>query len=84
MALDTANKRSSAIFVGIPFRGKYPFPDGTIDAGDRQHAAGYYRGVVAVVINILPWLIVIHKEILKLIIFKETSIIRTNRQGWLA
>ena len=36
MALDTVNKRLSAIHVGLPWRGILPLPDGAIDQGDRQ------------------------------------------------
>lgn len=43
MALDTANKRAAAISVGLPWRGMFPFPDGTIDAGDRTQAASLSR-----------------------------------------
>ena len=37
MAIDTRNKRSSAIMCGMPFRGQYPAPDGSISAEDRSH-----------------------------------------------
>jgi len=48
MALDTASKRGSSLnffneFMDVTF----PFPDGTIDAGDRQHALGCYSGILA-------------------------------------
>jgi hypothetical protein len=36
MAIDTQNKRRSAIRV-------LPIPDGSIDSADRRHALGYYR-----------------------------------------
>lgn len=45
MAIDSRDKRSSAIHVGLPWRGMYPLPDGTIGQEDRQHAATFYRGV---------------------------------------
>lgn len=44
MAIDTANKRASAILPLLPFRGKLPFPDGTIDAADRAQLAFMYAG----------------------------------------
>lgn len=58
MAVDTANKRSSAINVSSPWRSRLPFPDGTIDQGDRQHVAYMYSGIAAGVLvqNIVPGL----------------------------
>ena len=47
MALDTAVKRASAINVTAPWRGLLPFPDGTIDQGDRQATAYQYSGILA-------------------------------------
>lgn len=47
MALDTASKRSSAVYVASPFRARLPFPDGTVDQGDRQHVATMYAGILA-------------------------------------
>jgi hypothetical protein len=47
MAVDTRNKRSSAVLVGLPWRGLYPDPDGTVAADDRSHAAGLYGGLEA-------------------------------------
>lgn len=47
MAVDTKNKRSSAIFPGSPWRGMLPAPDGTIDQGDRQATAFVYSGIEA-------------------------------------
>jgi hypothetical protein len=47
MAIDTANKRYSACWVGLPWRGILPFPDGTIDQADRQHIAFLYSGILA-------------------------------------
>jgi hypothetical protein len=46
MAIDTRNKRSSAVHVGSPWRTSLPVGDGTVDQGDRQHAAGYYGAVL--------------------------------------
>jgi hypothetical protein len=30
---------------GLPFLKRFPVPDGTIDAGDRIQALGWYRGI---------------------------------------
>lgn len=45
MALDTANKRSSAINVSSPWRARLPFPDGTVAQLDRQHVNFMYAGI---------------------------------------
>ncbi len=47
MAVDTTNKRYSAMHIGLPWRTSLPIPDGTIDQGDRQQVAWLYRGVLA-------------------------------------
>ena len=48
MALDTRDKRASAIHVGMPWRGLLPLPDGAaLDQGDRQQVAFMYRGILA-------------------------------------
>lgn len=47
MAIDTADKRSSAIETSIPWRGRLPLPDGSVNLGDRQQVALLYRGIVA-------------------------------------
>ena len=44
MAIDTRDKRSSAIYVGTPFRGQLPAPVGAVVDGDRAHVAFMYRG----------------------------------------
>lgn len=44
--MDTANKRASAILIGLPFRGMLPIPDASIDAGDRAQVAFMYRGLL--------------------------------------
>lgn len=46
MAIDTRDKRSSAIGVGLPWR-VYPNPDSSLDQGDRQQTAFLYRGILA-------------------------------------
>ena len=43
MALDTRDKRDSAIGNSLPWRMRYPVPDGTIGKADRRHLAGHYR-----------------------------------------
>ena len=48
MAVDTRDKRSSAIAVSSPWRNRLPLPDSTVDQGDRQHTAYYYSGVLAI------------------------------------
>lgn len=47
MAVDTRNKRSSAIQVSLPWRSMLPAPDGAIDQADRQHTALLYAGILA-------------------------------------
>lgn len=43
MSVDTANRRGSAFHVGLPWRGMFATPDGSVDSGDLAPAAGYYR-----------------------------------------
>ena len=45
-AVDTRDKRASALNVGGIVQ-VMPDPDGTIDAADRLHIAGEYRGIAA-------------------------------------
>lgn len=49
MAVDTRNKRASAIACRrLPWMRRFlPLADGTIDQGDRQHVAFVYRGILA-------------------------------------
>lgn len=47
MALDTRNKRASAIGAGLAFLVMLPAPDGTVAAADRIHATGLYAGIAA-------------------------------------
>ncbi len=47
MAIDNENKRRSVIRV-------FPVPDGSINAGDRRHIAGFYRGLADVPPDIYP------------------------------
>lgn len=49
MALDTRNRRASALACGLAFLTVLPAPDGlTLDQGDRQQVAALYRGILAV------------------------------------
>ncbi len=43
MAVDTQNKRASAINVGQPWRGMLPQPDAVFTGGDRSQLAFLYR-----------------------------------------
>lgn len=47
MALDTQDKRLSAIHLGSPWRGMLPLPDATLSQADRQHVMCLYRGILA-------------------------------------
>lgn len=47
MALDTADKRDSAIHVSLPWRMRFPVPDGSLAAPDRLHVGLLYRGIAA-------------------------------------
>lgn len=48
MAIDTRDKRGSAIGFNKPFGAVYPNPDGAITSqADRQQAAYAYRGILA-------------------------------------
>jgi hypothetical protein len=47
VALDSADKRSSSEAGGLPFLLILPAPEGTIDAADRLHVSGLYRGIAA-------------------------------------
>jgi hypothetical protein len=45
MAIDTRDKRSSALYVTSPWRSQWPTPDGILDTGDRQEIAFMYSGI---------------------------------------
>jgi hypothetical protein len=47
VAIDTRNKRSSAIHVSLPWRGQEPAPDGALSQADRQHTGLHYAGIAA-------------------------------------
>lgn len=56
MALDTRDKRDSAIHLGLPWRMRFPVPDGSLAAGaDRAHLALLYRGIVPTVVTSDPY-----------------------------
>lgn len=46
MAIDTRAKRASVMGMGSPIPVMLPFPDGTIDQGDRQHFLELYSGIL--------------------------------------
>lgn len=47
MNLDTSLKRLSGINVSCPWRGQYPFPDGSVTQPDRQVTAFMYSGIAS-------------------------------------
>lgn len=47
MALDTQDKRASALFPGLRSHRVLPLPNGEIDSGDRLQLALLYRGIAA-------------------------------------
>lgn len=61
MAIDSAQKRHSAIHPNCPWRSTVPIP-GTIDQADRQQLAYVYSGISAGVlviysaVTIQPWI----------------------------
>ncbi len=36
------NERISAVHVGLPWRGLFPIPDGTLNGNDRAHVATFF------------------------------------------
>lgn len=48
MALDTRDKRGSALGAGMEPGTVFPNPDGSIAGADRQHTLGLYRGIILV------------------------------------
>lgn len=54
MAVDTRNKRASALACGLAFLTVLPAPDGlALDKGDRQQTAALYRGIEALATSVL-------------------------------
>lgn len=51
MAIDTAQKRASALGVGVPFIVSV-IPDGTLDQGDRQTMAMAYSGILVALVSL--------------------------------
>ena len=47
MALDTRDKRASALGIDLKWLHVYPNPDGAISQLDRQQIAGKYSGIAA-------------------------------------
>lgn len=47
MALDTQDRRASAIYGGLPWRGLLPLADGAVDEQDRIFVSLHYSGLVA-------------------------------------
>ena len=45
MALDTRNKRASALGIDSPFLRVFPNPSGTIDEAARQQISAKYSGI---------------------------------------
>ena len=54
--LDSRAKRASSVQILKPYDMAPPLPDGSIDAGDRQHIAKTYAGLAAGAPAIqVPW-----------------------------
>lgn len=49
MAIDSRDKRCSALLVSLPWRVAYPTADGTISGTDRQIVTWLYSGIAAAV-----------------------------------
>ena len=47
MAIDTENKRRSAVQNALPFLAVLPVADGSLNQADRQHVSWLYRGILA-------------------------------------
>lgn len=47
MAVDTRDKRASAVMHTLPWRQLLPLPDGTVAQADRQQTAHHYSGIAA-------------------------------------
>lgn len=58
MALDTRDKRASALLIGLGFGRVRAAPDGSLNAADRRQAALCYRGIATASpsFNALQWL----------------------------
>jgi hypothetical protein len=56
MAIDSRNKRSSAIKTGRLFLpGFFPVPDGSISGTDKKHISASYAGIVANAVSLDMW-----------------------------
>ena len=47
MAIDTRDRRASAIHIASPWRGILPLSDGTVGQPDRQIVPFFYSGITA-------------------------------------
>lgn len=54
MAMDTASKRNSAIYVTQPWRLFLPVPDGSVGQPDRQHVPWLYSGIPVTTPVVVP------------------------------
>ena len=46
MAIDTRQRRSSVVNMGMPLWRSLPIPDGTLTQADRNHALRAYAGIL--------------------------------------
>lgn len=53
MAVDTRNKRASAIGIGLALRLVLPAPDASVDQPDRQQVSYSYAGISAQALSVL-------------------------------
>ncbi len=56
MAIDTENKRRSALGGGISFLTLFESPDGAISSSDRRHQASFYRGIATFIRTRFLWI----------------------------
>lgn len=52
-AVDTRDKRSSAISPGSPWRDQLPAPDGNVTEGDRAQVGGLYSGLATATLPVV-------------------------------
>lgn len=66
MAVDTRDKRASALKVAMPWRSMLPLPDGAaLNQGDRQHVAFLYRGIAASAVTVATLVVLGAEELLQ-------------------
>jgi hypothetical protein len=51
VSLVTVDGRSSAVHVGLPWRGLFPIPDGSLDGLNRRHVAAFYGARLLVTVT---------------------------------